>query len=182
LSGSANKYDIAIGEANLVYAQALVERTQAELEKIGDGPDPDDLAIAKARLENAQAQLDSASAALEDMQLKAPFDGTVSQVFVRENEWINPGEPVIMFGDLSNLQVETTDLNEIDVTRIAVGSRATITFDALPEFVADATVVNIASKSSPGSGVNYTVVLEFDEIPEGLLWDMTAFIDIQIDE
>jgi multidrug efflux pump subunit AcrA (membrane-fusion protein) len=182
LSGSANEYDIAIGEADLVYAQAMVERTQAELEKIGDGPDPDDLAVAKARLENAQAQLESASAALEDMQLKAPFKGTVSQVFVRENEWINPGEPAIVFGDLNNLQVETTDLNEIDVTRIAVGSRATITFDALPEFVADATVTSIASKSSPGSGVNYTVVLEFDETPEGLLWDMTAFVDIQIDE
>jgi hypothetical protein len=73
-------------------------------------------------------------------------------------------------------------LNEIDVTRIEVGSRATITFDALPEIVVDATVVSIASKSSPGSGVNYTVILEFDEIPEGLLWDMTAFVDIQIEE
>jgi HlyD family secretion protein len=182
LSGSANEYDIAIGEADLAWAQAMAERAQAELEKIGEGPDPDELAIAQARLDNAQAQFASASAALEDLQLKAPFDGTVSQIFVRENEWVTPGTPVIMFGNLTKLQVETTDLNEIDVTRIEVGSRATITFDALPEIVADATVVSIASKSAPGSGVNYTVVLEFDEIPAGLLWDMTAFVDIQIDE
>ncbi|MGD8456098.1 MAG: HlyD family efflux transporter periplasmic adaptor subunit [Anaerolineales bacterium] len=182
LSGSANEYDIAIGEADLVWAQAMAEVAQAELEKIGDGPDPDELAIAQARLENAQAQFDSASAALEDMRLKAPFNGIVSQIFVRENEWVTPGTPVIAFGDFTNLHVETTDLNEIDVTRIEVGSRATITFDALPEIVVDATVVSIASKSSPGSGVNYTVILEFDEIPEGLLWDMTAFVDIQIEE
>jgi len=182
LSGSANEFDIAIGEANLVWAQALVEQTQTDLDKFGDGPDPDDLAIAKARLDNAQAHLASASDALEDKQLKAPFDGTVSQIFVRENEWVNPGEPVIVFGDLTTLQVETTDLNEIDVTRIDIGSRATITFDALPELVAEATVVSIASKSSPGSGVNYTVMLEFDEIPEGLRWDMTAFVDIEIEE
>jgi multidrug efflux pump subunit AcrA (membrane-fusion protein) len=182
LSGSASEEAIAIGEADLAWAQALVERTQADLEKMGDGPDPDDLALAKARLENAQAQLASASAALEDLKLRAPFDGTVSQVFVRENEWVNPGEPVIVFGDLTNLQVETTDLNEIDVTRIAVGSQATITFDALPELVAEATVLSISSKSSPGSGVNYTVILEFDEIPEGLRWDMTAFVDIQIED
>jgi HlyD family secretion protein len=182
VSGSANEYDIAIGEADLVWAQAMAVRAQAELEKIGEGPDPDALAIAQARLDNAQAQFDSASAALEDSQLKAPFDGTVSQIFVRENEWVTPGTPVIIFGDLNNLQVETTDLNEIDVTRIGVGSRATITFDALPEIVADATVVSIASKSSPGSGVNYTAILEFDEIPTGLLWDMTAFVDIKTDE
>lgn len=182
VSGSANEYDIAIGEADLVWAQAMAERAQAELEKIGEGPDPDGLAIAQARLDNAQAQYDSASAALEDIQLKAPYNGTVSQIFVRENEWVTPGTPVIMFGNLTNLQVETTDLNEIDVTRIGVGSRATITFDALPEVVADATVVSIASKSSPGSGVNYTAILEFDEIPAGLLWDMTAFVDIKVDE
>jgi HlyD family secretion protein len=182
VSGSANEYDIAIGEADLVWAQAMAVRAQAELEKIGDGPDPDALAIAQARLNNAQAQYDSASSALEDIQLKAPFNGTVSQIFVRENEWVTPGTPVIMFGDLTHLQVETTDLNETDVTRIGVGSQATITFDALPEIVTDATVVSIASKSSPGSGVNYTVILEFDETPAGLLWDMTAFVDITVDE
>jgi multidrug efflux pump subunit AcrA (membrane-fusion protein) len=182
VSGSASEEAIAIGEADLAWAQALVEKTQAELEKIGGGPDPDALTLAQARLENAQAQFASASAALEDLKLRAPFDGTVSQVFVRENEWVNPGQPVIVFGDLTNLQVETTDLNEIDVTRIEVDSEATITFDALPEIVAEATVLSISSKSSPGSGVNYTVILEFDEIPEGLLWDMTAFVDIEIEE
>jgi multidrug efflux pump subunit AcrA (membrane-fusion protein) len=182
LSGSASEEAIAIGEADLAWAQALVEKTQVELEKIGGGPNPNDLALAQARLKNAQAQFASASAALEDLTLRAPFDGTVSQVFVRENEWVNPGQPVIIFGDLTNLQVETTDLNEIDVTRIEVDSEATITFDALPDIVAEATVLSISSKSSPGSGVNYTVILEFDEIPEGLLWDMTAFVDIQIEE
>ncbi len=182
ISGSASEEAIAIGEADLVWAQALVEKTQVELEKIGDGPNPDDLALAQARLENAKAQFASASVALEDLKLRAPFNGTVSQVFVRENEWVNPGQPVIVFGDLTNLQVETTDLNEIDVTRIEVGSEATITFDALPEIVAEATVISISSKSSPGSGVNYTVILEFNEIPEGLRWDMTAFVDIEIEE
>ncbi len=182
ISGSASEEAIAIGEADLVWAQALVEKTQVELEKIGDGPNPDDLALAQARLENAKAQFASASVALEDLKLRAPFNGTVSQVFVRENEWVNPGQPVIVFGDLTNLQVETTDLNEIDVTRIEVGSEATITFDALPDIVAEATVISISSKSSPGSGVNYTVILEFNEIPEGLRWDMTAFVDIEIEE
>ncbi|MEK6221082.1 MAG: HlyD family efflux transporter periplasmic adaptor subunit, partial [Chloroflexota bacterium] len=112
----------------------------------------------------------------------APFDGTVTQIYFRESEWVNPGQPVAVIGDLSNLQIETTDLNEIDVARIHVGSTATITFDALPDVEIQAEVVRIATKSSPGSGVNYTVILEMDEIPDNLLWDMTAFVDIATEE
>jgi hypothetical protein len=89
--------------------------------------------------------------------------------------------PVIVIGNLSELQVETTDLNEIDVARISMGAAATITFDALPDVVVEGTVARIATRATAGTGVNYTVVIALDEIPEGLLWDMTAFVDIEVD-
>jgi multidrug resistance efflux pump len=75
--------------------------------------------------------------------------------------------------------VETTDLNEIDVARVTVGSKAMITFDALPELQVTGRVLRIATKASEGSSVNYTVVIELDELPEALRWGMTAFVDIQ---
>jgi HlyD family secretion protein len=177
----ANDIDVAQAQADLDLAQALLDQANIEFEKVKDGPDPDLLATAQARLDNAQAQLTAAQTALDDLTLKAPFDGTVTQVFIRQNEWVNPGQAVMVIGDLSQLQIETTDLNEIDVARIHVGSPATVTFDALPDVSVEATVVRIASKSSPGTGVNYTVVLELNEIPEGLLWDMTAFVDIEVE-
>ena len=37
-----------------------------------------------------------------------------------------------MLGDTSELRVETTDLRETDVTRLAVGMPVEFTFDALP--------------------------------------------------
>jgi hypothetical protein len=40
-------------------------------------------------------------------------------------------------------------------------------------------VVQIAPKSSEGAGVNYTVIVELDRIPDALMWGMTAFVDIQ---
>jgi hypothetical protein len=79
------------------------------------------------------------------------------------------------------MYIETTDLNEIDVARVQVGDTAIVTFDALPEANVKGIVTRIADKASEGSGVNYTVIIELSEIPEKLLWDMTAFVDIQVE-
>lgn len=179
---AANEIDIAQAQADLEYAQAKLERAQEDYDKVRDGgPDPDTLKLAQNRFQNAEDQLAAAQSALDDLTLTAPFDGTVALVYVDEYQWVNPGDEVVAMGDLSHMIVETTDLNEIDVARIHVGSVATVTFDALPEASVQARVSRIASKSSPGTGVNYTVELELEEIPDGLLWDMTAFVDIEVE-
>ena len=100
---------------------------------------------------------------------------------VNPNEWVAPGSPVLLIGDLDHLQVQTTDLSEIDVAQISLGDMAVVTFDALPELVLDGTVVSIAPKADEGAGVNFPVVIELDEIPPALRWGMTAFIDIELD-
>ena len=86
-----------------------------------------------------------------------------------------------MLADLENLRVETTDLNEIDVARIEIGDTAIVNFDALPDVVVEGKVIRVAQKAAEGSGVNYTVVVLLDEIPEKLRWGMTAFVDVEVE-
>lgn len=181
LTAVANEIDLAQAEADLAYAEALLSKLEKDFEDTKDGPDPDSLELAQARVTNAQKQIEAAQSGLNDLTLTAPFDGTISALYVRESEWVSPGQPMLLLGNLSNLQIETTDLNEIDVARIQVGSRATITFDALPDVLVEGTVVRIGTKASSGSSVNYTVIIEMDEVPAGLLWDMTAFVDIEVE-
>ena len=100
----------------------------------------------------------------------------------RVGEWLMPGMPVIELGNLEGLRVETTDLNEIDAARIQLDDSVIVTFDALPGVTVGGTVQRIAYKSAEGSGVNYTAVILLDEIPEGLRWGMTAFVDIEVDK
>jgi multidrug resistance efflux pump len=145
------------------------------------GPDPDTVRLAEARVSNAQEQLAASQAALDDLELQAPFDGTVSGIEVRASEWVQPGQPVMTLADLNGLHIETTDLNEIDVARVEAGDPVIITFDALPDVQVRGRVARIASKAAEGSGVNYPVVIEMDEIPEQLRWGMTAFVDIEVD-
>jgi multidrug efflux pump subunit AcrA (membrane-fusion protein) len=204
---TGNPLEIALAEAQLATAQAQLLQAQRDWEEIKDGPDPDDIALleaqianaereynrlqngpdpddialAEARLANAEAQQAAAQAALDDLELLAPFDGVVGEVFSHVGEWIAPGQPALLLADLAHLIVETTDLSEIDVARIEVGHSAGLTFDALPDVTVNATVTSIAPKSSEGAGVNYTVTLELDEIPAGLRWGMTAFVDIEVE-
>lgn len=208
LQSTGDAVDIAVAEADLATAraqlseakrdwervqegplpgdvavlEALIENSYRDYEIYKQGPDPDDVAVLEARITNAKAQLAAAEAALEDLQVLAPFDGVISEVNIKANEWVSPGNPVMMIADLDNLQVETTDLGEIDVAQIKVGDVALVTLDALPELELQGTVISIAPKASEGSGVNYTVTLELSEIPPDLRWGMTAYIDIELEK
>jgi multidrug efflux pump subunit AcrA (membrane-fusion protein) len=167
-------------ETELAVAQANLQKALDDYDTWKDGPDPKDVAVAQARLDNARSALKAAEAKLEDLELKTPFSGTISEVNVRQGEWINAGQAVLVAANLADLQVETTDLNEIDAARVKVGYPVVVTFDALPGVEVNGTVKSIAPKASEGSGVNYTVIVELDEVPDQLRWGMTAFVDIEV--
>jgi len=170
-------YEFALQEALAKLAKA-----ERDYQTLAKGPDPDLVALAEARLETAKAALAAAEKKLADLEIKALYAGVISEVYVREGEWVAPGQPILILADLEHLRIETTDLNEIDVARVKVGDKVVITFDALPDVVVNGKVVLISPKASEGSGVNYTVVIEMDEIPEALRWGMTAFVDIQVEK
>ena len=204
LLGTGSEADIAVAKADFATAQAQLIQAQRDWERVQegpsagdiavleaqiasayedhetykDGPDPADVAAAEARIANAESQLAAAQSALDDLQLFAPLSGTISELHIKASEWVSPGQPVIVLADLNSLQVETTDLNEIDVAKIAVGELVSVTFDALPDTV-EGTVIRISPKAAQGSGVNYTVVIDLAKLPEGLRWGMTAFVDVE---
>jgi hypothetical protein len=86
---------------------------------------------------------------------------------------------VILLGDLSQYQVETTDMSERDVTRVQVGQPVTVFIEALDqEFTGS--VANIDRVSTTlGGDVIFKVTIELDEQPKGLLWGMSADVQIQ---
>lgn len=180
--GKPTEIEQALLDADMAVASARIAAAERKLERMENGPDTRLLAAAEARLANAEAQLQAAQAALADLELRAPFAGTVSEINVRKREWVAPGTPVLVLGDLSSMVIETTDLNEIDAARVAVGDKAIVTFDAMPELTVEGAVTSIAPKAGGGSGVNYTTFIGLDQVPDGLLWGMTAFVDIEVSE
>jgi HlyD family secretion protein len=168
-------------ETDLAVAQANLARGLKDFETWKDGPDPDEVKLAQVRLENVQAALAAAEAKLQDLELRAPFAGTISDINIRMGEWVSPEQPILLIADLTGLHIETTDLNEIDAARVKVGNPVILSFDALPGIEVKGSIESVSPKSSEGSGVNYTVVIKMDEVPAQLRWGMTAFADIRVE-
>jgi len=167
-------------EQQVAIARQQVRQAQAEIDLLKAPAREEDLNAARAHVSQAEAALEGARAALERTVLVAPFAGTITELNLRVGEYVMMGVPVIVLGDLSTLRVETTDLDEYDVARVAEGSKAALTFDALPDVQLQGTVRSVALKSSPGGGgTAFKVIITFDETDPRLRWGMTAFVDIE---
>ena len=181
LQAGPTKPELDAARANLASAQAQRDRAQAQSDLLKAGATAEQIAVAEANVAQAQVTVDQAKAALDKIQLKAPFAGTVGSVMAREGEMLVPGQPVLTVGDLTGLRVETTDLSEVDVARVTVGAPVNVTFDAVKGKSFTGKVARIAPMSSQGQGgVNYSVIVELDQLDAALRWGMTAFTDIQV--
>lgn len=166
--------------ADVAAARAQLQQAKARLARLEAGPRPEEIAMAEAEVIRARAALEAARLTLSRCEIRAPFAGTIGRVHVRAGELVVPGQPLVTLGDLNTLQVETTDLDEVDVVRAQVGQKVTVTFDAVPGRVFNGKIVRIYPMAEPGAGgVRYTAIIALEEIDPALRWGMTAFVDIE---
>lgn len=169
-------------QANVNAARAAQGQTQAHLDMLRNGATAEELAILEAQVHQARAVLLQALELEGQMTLAAPFDGTLAHQLVRAGEPVAPNQPVARFGDLSRLLVETDDLDEIDAALVRAGQAVEVSFDALPDVRMPGRVHAIRSVAEEKRGeTTFTVQVDLDEIPEGLLWGMTASVEIFVD-
>jgi multidrug resistance efflux pump len=182
VQAEAAESDIDIAEAQLQIARGQLAQAEAERDKIESGATIEEIAVLESQVAQSEAALAQAESALAKATLIAPFDGTVGSVYRQESEVVTGGTPVLALGNVGDLRVETTDLNEVDAAQVGVGSLVTLTFDALPGIVTEGEVVRLAPMAADGQGgTNFTAIIELDSPPEALRWGMTAFVDIELD-
>jgi multidrug resistance efflux pump len=161
--------DIAIAaekEARLNYESAAQGNDQG-------GAIVEQLAVLKAKLAAAQAQMDS-------FNVTAPFDGTVMDVNVAVGDQLGPETWAVKMADTSAWYVETSDLTELEVVKIALGLKASIVPDALPGLSMSATVDSISQAFIlSGGDVQYRVKLKVDQIDPRVLWGMTVEVTFE---
>lgn len=177
LQGSASDIDMAIAEANLSLAQAGLALAEQDYDKVKDGPDPDLLASAQARLKAAETGLEAAQAALANRELTAPFSGTVALLNLKIGEQVSPGQPAVVLADFSGWIVETDDLTETEVPKIYPDQEAAVTFDALPGLDLKGKVQSISDINTDKSGdVTYTTKVILIDTDPHLRWGMSALV------
>jgi RND family efflux transporter MFP subunit len=135
--------------------------------------------IAHAGVLKAQAQLEVAQATLSQTILTAPHDGTIASIDVLPGEYVQEHEIVLALATLNNLQIETTDLSERDITKVKISAPVDIFLEALNENF-DGQVVGISPQANTvGGDVVFKVTIAFDKQPENVLWGMTAEVTIE---
>lgn len=170
---------VRVENARIWMASAQAQAAQARLDYLLAQPFPEQVAVAEAQLEQAERELEIVMLQFGQTELTAPFSGVVTERFLDASEYTTPGQPIVQIAALDQLRVETTDLNEIDVARLQLGDTALVGFDALGDVQVSGTIAGIAPKAEEGTGVNFTVLVDLDEVPDSLRWGMTAFIEVE---
>lgn len=173
-------YNTRLHASNAKVQQALAEVQTAKSQLAKLQPTADDLAASQANLNAAQAARDQSAEQLARAKLVAPFAGTVTSIDLRAGEYVTPGVALLRLGDLSQWQVETTDLTELNLVNVHEGTPVTLTFDAISGLEIPGTVSRMELYGENKQGdIVYTLIVRPDQHDERLQWNMTSQVNIE---
>jgi len=170
--------ELAQAQANLAKIEAQIAEHQRDVALLKQGPDPDKMASARARLKAAQVALEAAQSAMKESEIIAPFAGQIADISIIQGEWVGANQGAIVLADFSQWEVQTDDLTELDVPAVQIGQAVTVRADALPEVELRGSVGAIKDLSEEKRGdVTYTVTILLDKADPRLRWGMTVSIE-----
>lgn len=157
------RYDVVVEKLRLSAPHEVIEKEEAGVQR-------------------AQASMEIAQARLAQGTLTAPYDGIVTSLGVIPGEFVPSDQAVVTLATLNNLQVETTDLSERDITNVQVGDPVNIFVEALNKNMSGKVIGVSPRANTVGGDVVFKVTIAPDAQPEGLLWGMSAEVEIQSGE
>ena len=173
--GSPTEGEQALLDADVAIAEARLADAQREWERVKDGPNPDDVRAAEARVAASEATLDMA-------RITAPFAGNITSIDVLAGDKISPGTPGFRIDDLSRLLVEV-EISEVDINRVALGQPVTLNFDAVLDQVYNGVVVEKGLIGTSLQGVvSFPVTVELMDADEAIKPGMTAAVNIIVEQ
>lgn len=160
LTGAVNEIDLEQAKADLANAEAGLKKAEEDLAELSNGPDPDALDLANARLaaaysglETAAAKVDVAEANLaaievqvEKLTIKAPLDSIVLFRSVEPGEVVQPITPLMTLAKVDDLTI-TVYILEDRYGEVSVGDIASVQVDSFPDKTFEAKVVRIADEA-----------------------------------
>lgn len=140
--------DGAASAGEVRQAEETLQRSQADLnlleQKQKDRYSQPEVAHIQAQAAEAQAAYDAAEDALGKSAVRAPFDGIVYSVPVKEGAFVQDGDLLLQEADLSHVLVRAF-VDEPDVGRLQVGQKVEIIWDAVPNRVWTGSVDTVPS-------------------------------------
>lgn len=178
-----NAYDSALKTKDSAVSSALslVEQRKAELALKKAGARNSDVLLAEADVLASEARVKDAESNYAKNILRAPTSGVITKVEIKNGEIAQSQKEAIVIQDVANLYVES-DINESNITKLKLGQKVELTFDALPKTeVFEGEIVNINPSANSLDGVvNYTVEILLSKKDERVRPGMNSEISVLI--
>lgn len=155
--------------ARLAVAKAA---TTEELEKVEAGT----ATLAAAR-EAALARVEETRRRLDEVTLRAPFDGTVTKVAIEPGEWASPGSTVVELSGRNGIEVRI-EVSESMRSKINPGSAVQVDLPMSGTSVGG--TVSVISAAAAGAGWLFPVIVAIDG-SEGVVPGMTAEVILSLE-
>ena len=147
-----SKLDISKKEYYVKQFEADTKDKQEMLDEMKMGGKTEAINLKEAQLKNTQALLRSSQNILSGAILKAPFDGTITDIKFEEGDTITTNNVIINIANPNNVEF-TGDVDEVDVLYLKQNLKAIIITDALKDIELDGELFNVASASTASQGV-----------------------------
>jgi len=126
-NGAASPGEVRAAEDQLARSDADFKLLQ---QKQKDRYSKPEIARVEAQKEVAQSAFAAAQDILSQLNIRAPFDGVLYALPVRQGNYVNPGDLILQEADLSKILVRAF-VDEPDVARLAPGDKIEVTWDAI---------------------------------------------------
>ncbi len=138
-----------------------LQQAQANLALKKVPPSTSDVATAQAQMYSAYAQLESAQNTYANCFVKAPFDGKIAALNAKVGD--QAANSTVVATLITKQMYASVPFNEVDVAKIKIGQKATLTFDAIDTLSLTGGVGEVQTIGTVTQGVvNYTVKVAFD--------------------
>lgn len=163
---------------SIALAQAQVDRMRAELKLKQAGSTSQIIAAQRAGVRQAQASVSGVQVNLQNSKIIAPISGILTQQDAKIGQQVIPGVPLVSIIGSGGFEIEV-GISEVDVGKLLIGNKVTMTFDAFPNETFDGTVSYIAPAETNKQGViTYLTKISFDKADPRLKSGLTANLNI----
>ena len=171
---------VSSAQSQINSAKASLQQAEATLSQQKAKAQPADIDAAQAQLLSAQGAVEAAQTALDNTVLKAPADGTITQINTKVGQQATAMQPMFVLQNINSLHTEAY-VSESNVASLKIGQNVDYTFDALgPDKHFSGQIMTIDPASTVISGVvNYLVKASLPNIPEikpGMTVNMTILV------
>src|SRR3989344_2950352 len=146
-----------------------------EIYKIGNesGSNPISLQSSAQSIANQERNLQELKSNLSYYTVTAPFAGTIASVSLKRFDTVSTGGSVAIL--ITTQKIAQLSLNEVDATKINLGDKSTLTFDAIENLTLTGEVIEIDAVGTVSQGVvSYKVKIGFDSQDERIKSGMTV--------